>query len=175
MTFLLNNPEETVLLGGILANAMLSSPVRCLYLRAPLGGGKTTLTRGFAAAMPGGEFAEVASPSFTLCNEYPTNPRIIHADLYRLPEGSMLPEEIEDAMEDEAFLVLEWPEHLRESAMHSVRLELCLEPCSRSGSKYLDKENKTCETVRAAALCAYGKTAEELLNKLWPELFLRFG
>ncbi len=61
--------------------------IRALYLRGTLGSGKTTLTRGLVAALPGGEDAEVASPSFTLCNIYPTRPALLHADLYRMGDN----------------------------------------------------------------------------------------
>ena len=174
ISFLLKSPEDTMLLGGMLAQAMCAGRVKRLYLRAPLGGGKTTLTRGFAAALPGGERAEVASPSFTLCNEYPTIPSLVHADLYRLPEHSRLPEEVEDALEGGGILLLEWPERLHEDSLDMERLELILEPCGTKGGKYLDKENKTCETFRAATLCAYGNDAEELMDRLQPELSRRF-
>ncbi len=174
MHFLLNTPEETMLLGRMLAEAMRASRIRCMYLRAPLGGGKTTLVRGFAAALPGGDAAEVASPSFTLCNEYPTVPGLVHADLYRLPENSYLPEEVEDALAEGAILLLEWPERLRAESLARERLELCLEPCRINGGKYLDKENKKCETVRAATLCACGKDAEELLDRLKQDLSRSF-
>ena len=98
MPLVLNNAEDTVEFGRMLAEAMSASPVRSLYLFADLGGGKTTLTRGFVSALPGGEHAEVASPSFTLCNVYPTRPEVLHADLYRLSEGASMPEEMEDLM-----------------------------------------------------------------------------
>ena len=102
MPFVLNNADDTMELGRMLAEAMTASPVRALYLYADLGGGKTTLTRGFVSALPGGERAEVASPSFTLCNVYPTQPEILHADLYRLSEGASMPEEMEEMLEEAA-------------------------------------------------------------------------
>ncbi len=175
MTFILNDPEDTMALGKILASAMSGSNVRALYLFAPLGGGKTTLTRGFAAALPGGEDAEVASPSFTLCNEYPTCPRILHADLYRLPMQSHLPEEMEEAADEEDTLtILEWPEHLQASAYAKERLELRLSPAEEADSKYLDNGLKTCETLRSATLSAHGAASEELLSHLLPLLRSRF-
>ena len=99
MPLILKDAEDTVEFGRMLAEAMSSSSVRSLYLFADLGGGKTTLTRGFVSALPGGENAEVASPSFTLCNIYPTRPEVLHADLYRLSEGASMPEEMEELME----------------------------------------------------------------------------
>jgi len=175
MTFFLNGPDETMMLGALLAEAMRSAGVRALYLFAPLGGGKTTLVRGFAAALPGGERAEVSSPSFTICNEYPTFPRILHADLYRLPMQPHLPEEMEEASEEEdALTILEWPEHLRPEAYAEERLELRLAPAGGDACKYLDNEPKTCEKVRSATLSAHGAAARELLERLLPVLQARF-
>lgn len=162
-------------LGAMLAEAMRRGGVRSLYLSAPLGGGKTTLVRGFAAALPGGSLAEVASPSFTLCNEYPTSPRILHADLYRLPDHSALPEEIEDSLDEgEAIIVLEWPERLRESSKAVERIDLQLIPAKDSACKYLDNENKTCETLRTATLSACGTAAEKVLEGLRTAIAERF-
>ena len=100
MPILLKSPEDTMEFGAMLAQAMLDSPLRTIYLFADLGGGKTTFTRGFAAALPGGDQAEVASPSFTLCNVYPTRPEVLHADLYRLSENASLPEEMEEMLDE---------------------------------------------------------------------------
>ena len=72
-------------------------------------------------------------------------------------------------------LLLEWPERLQEDSLDRERLELSLEPCRTSGGKYLDKENKTCETVRAETLRAYGDNAEALAGRLLPELCRRFS
>lgn len=58
-----------------------------LLLQGPLGTGKTTFVRGFAESLPGGENAQISSPSFNLVNHYPTQPEIIHIDLYRLVEN----------------------------------------------------------------------------------------
>jgi tRNA threonylcarbamoyladenosine biosynthesis protein TsaE len=61
--------------------------VTVVLLRGDLGSGKTTFVRGLVAALPGGEEAEVASPSFNLVNVYPTRPEVVHMDLYRLRGG----------------------------------------------------------------------------------------
>lgn len=68
----LRNREETRRMGQWLAAHLPDSGVRALLLRGPLGSGKTTLTSALVQALPGGDAAEVSSPSFTLCNHYPT-------------------------------------------------------------------------------------------------------
>ena len=187
MPLILKDAEDTIELGRMLAEAMHASPVRSLYLFADLGGGKTTLTRGFVSALPGGEQAEVASPSFTLCNIYPTCPEVLHADLYRLSEGASMPEEMEDLMEEgQALLVLEWPEFLAPQYYAEERLEIRL---VHSG-KYLEKSEEntehvpplktldnmddSCKSFRLAELEAHGSAAEALLSQLMPRLEQRF-
>lgn len=173
--FILNGPEDTMELGRILAKAMCASPVRNLYLFAGLGGGKTTFTRGFVAALPGGETAEVSSPSFTLCNVYPTDPEVLHADLYRLSEGVSLPEEMDDMMEEgDPLLVLEWPEYLARNRYAEERLELRLEADPEVLAKNLDNSEKSWETKRLAILEASGIEAQALLRELLPRLERRF-
>ena len=70
--------------GGMVFDAEGGEQVHIILFYGDLGSGKTTFTRGFIEALPGGENAEVSSPSFTLCNSYPTTPSVIHCDLYYL-------------------------------------------------------------------------------------------
>ena len=191
MPLVLKNADDTVEFGHMLAEAMSASAVRSLYLFADLGGGKTTLTRGFVSALPGGENAEVASPSFTLCNVYPTRPEVLHADLYRLSEGASMPEEMEDLMEDgAALLVLEWPEFLARQYYAEERLEVRLLHASAplenlpekseemtehvQALKTLDNTDNSCKSFRLAELEAHGSAAEALLGQLMPRLEQRF-
>jgi len=191
MPLVLKNADDTVEFGRMLAEAMNASAVRSLYLFADLGGGKTTLTRGFVSALPGGENAEVASPSFTLCNVYPTRPEVLHADLYRLSEGASMPEEMEDLMEDgAALLVLEWPEFLARQYYAEERLEVRLLHASAplenlpekseemtehvQALKTLDNTDNSCKSFRLAELEAHGSAAEALLGQLMPRLEQRF-
>lgn len=81
-------------------------------LEGDLGAGKTTLTRGLVESLPGGDEAEVASPSFNLVNIYPTQPPVAHFDLYRL-EGMPPDELLFEAMDDaEHVLLIEWAQFL---------------------------------------------------------------
>ena len=158
MQFLLKDPDDTMELGRMLAQAMSASSVRTLYLFAELGGGKTTLTRGFVAALPGGENAEVASPSFTLCNVYPTRPEVLHADLYRLSEGASLPEEMEEMLEEgDPFLVLEWPQYLARERYAQERLDVSLRTAGEASAKHLDNADKSCKAFRLASIEAREK------------------
>lgn len=175
MPILLKSPEDTMELGRMLAQAMCASSLRTLYLFADLGGGKTTFTRGFVAALPGGENAEVASPSFTLCNVYPTQPEVLHADLYRLSEGATLPEEMEEMLEDgDPFLILEWPQYLAADHYAPDRLDIHLCPVQGDAAKPLDNTEESCQTFRLVTIEARGEAAGVFLRELKPRLEKRF-
>ncbi len=127
-------------LGRLLSEqAACGGDVRVVLLHGPLGAGKTTLTRGFVGALPGSELAEVSSPSFTLCNLYPTRPPVLHCDLYRSEnltgDGTLsaVPVEVEDALEGESGLVLvEWAERLPAAVRPAARLDIFFQVCKNS-------------------------------------------
>jgi tRNA threonylcarbamoyladenosine biosynthesis protein TsaE len=127
-----------------------------IMLRGALGSGKTTLVRGIVAALPGSRRAEVCSPSFTILNFYPTEPPVLHADLYRCPAGSVLPEELEEALDPGAthpFLVLlEWPEFLPGNILPAERLDILLEECHAARRFSVAAHGEAACAVRAALL-----------------------
>lgn len=81
-----------------------------IFLRGPLGAGKTTLVRGFLRSM--GHSGATRSPTYTLVETYQLGDRDIHHfDLYRLNN----PEELEnlgirDYISDHSMSIVEWPE-----------------------------------------------------------------
>ncbi|MDR2503173.1 MAG: tRNA (adenosine(37)-N6)-threonylcarbamoyltransferase complex ATPase subunit type 1 TsaE [Deltaproteobacteria bacterium] len=107
--------RDTARLGAALAESLAAPPPIPLFLRGALGAGKTTLIRFLAGALPGGQEAEISSPSFTLCNVYPTVPETRHFDLYRL-EAGQAPEELMEALEappwKRPLVLAEWPDRL---------------------------------------------------------------
>ncbi|MDR0239633.1 MAG: tRNA (adenosine(37)-N6)-threonylcarbamoyltransferase complex ATPase subunit type 1 TsaE [Deltaproteobacteria bacterium] len=112
LVFRIRSLEHMAALGRALAGCLCAEPsLRCILLRGDLGSGKTTLTRFLVEALPGGDGAEISSPSFTLCNVYPTMPPVLHCDLYRV--GGAVPDELGETLDagDMAVLV-EWAEYL---------------------------------------------------------------
>lgn len=103
--------NATLSLGADLARTMIQLNLfPALLLQGALGAGKTTFVRGLVQALPGGDLAEVASPSFNYMNSYPTRPEALHFDLYRLHHQS-LNDELLDAMQDtDTLVIVEWAE-----------------------------------------------------------------
>ncbi len=108
--------QNTISLGQDLAAAITAlHPESCiLLLQGELGAGKTTLIRGLIQGLPGGENAQVSSPSFNLVNDYPTSPRTLHLDLYRLSgmEAAEIFWENLSQEQEPGIMVVEWSEHL---------------------------------------------------------------
>ena len=129
--FSLNSLERTRDLALALAGAFRTcadtrpgAPLPVVLLMGDLGAGKTTFIRFLTETLPGGENAEVASPSFTLCNVYPTTPKVQHFDLYRLPPGSG-DEMLEESLEELCGLILiEWAEYLPGRVFPVDRIEM---------------------------------------------------
>ena len=98
---------ETARLAHALAMAMLAYDCVPLFLRGDLGAGKTSFTRFFVESLPGSENAEISSPSYNICNYYPTKPPVMHCDLYRCHND--LPEELENCLQSSRQIVIvEW-------------------------------------------------------------------
>jgi tRNA threonylcarbamoyladenosine biosynthesis protein TsaE len=101
-------------------------PGDVVFLRGPLGAGKTTLARGAIAAWTG-KREEAPSPTYTLAQTY-EGPRggLIHVDLFRLKSADEAEElGLFDAFADAARLI-EWPDILG-AAAPADRLEIELQ------------------------------------------------
>ncbi len=109
--------HATELFGAAFARGLARIHPGAFLLYGGLGAGKTTLTRALVSRLPGAAEAEIASPSFTICNIYCTVPAVHHYDLYRLPPGSGN-DALEDSLETPGVLTLvEWSEHLAEQLL----------------------------------------------------------
>jgi tRNA threonylcarbamoyladenosine biosynthesis protein TsaE len=100
---LCRDPEETRLFAREIIPHL--APGVVFLLAGPLGAGKTTLVRGVLRGM--GWEGPVRSPSFSIIQTYPTQPPLLHADLYRVATAGGL--DLDELLEDHAALV-EWPE-----------------------------------------------------------------
>ena len=103
----LSSAQDTQRLGAQLAAEVLQGLV---FLRGPLGAGKTTLVRGWLRAL--GYEGAVKSPTFTLIEPYELHSiQILHFDLFRIEN----PNEIDyigmlEHIETSQLQFVEWPE-----------------------------------------------------------------
>ena len=150
-------PDEaaTLALGRAMAAHLEPRPGFGLRLTGELGAGKTTLVRGIVAALPGGEQAEVASPSFNICNVYPTRPPVEHYDLYRVEQAGC-PEELWERLEaGDALVAVEWAQYL---------------PPACEDDEWLSVALRSQGDGRFAVLASNGEKSARFLQKLLPDL-----
>ena len=118
-----HSADETIALGRALASIV--HPGDLLALTGELGAGKTQLVRGLAAGL-GADERLVASPTFVMVQEYPTDPPLVHVDAYRIQTLSDL-ESIGwgDEMLSQAVVALEWADRIADE-LPTDRLDITL-------------------------------------------------
>ena len=107
----IENFSETINLGKKFAQEL--NPQSIVLLQGPIGAGKTSFVQGIAKELSISE--DITSPTFALSHHYNSGKiPLIHLDLYRIENSSMAKEfylaEEEEANQNKAILVIEWPE-----------------------------------------------------------------
>ena len=94
-----------------------------IFLRGPIGAGKTIFVKGIAAAL--GLKSSPTSASFSLMKRYANRTKtLFHIDLFRLSKGEVFNLGFEEMLEDEKAIILaEWPDPLA-AMMPQDRLEM---------------------------------------------------
>jgi tRNA threonylcarbamoyladenosine biosynthesis protein TsaE len=111
----LKNESMTLLLGSAIGNTIKNLDLKNfeVHLNGNLGAGKTTLVRGILQYLNWTDV--VTSPSYTLCEEYEIDGRLLlHVDLYRInsiEDVEVLNLDRKIAMQKIIFI--EWPENLQ--------------------------------------------------------------
>ncbi len=105
------NLKETINLGEKLSQKLNQQSI--VLLQGPIGAGKTSFVKGIANGLSISE--DITSPTFALSHHYNSGKiPLIHIDLYRLENLSSAKEffyhEEEEALQNKAILVIEWPE-----------------------------------------------------------------
>ena len=109
---LTHSEQETEDFGCDLAGLLTAPKVLALY--GELGAGKTAFVRGLARGL--GVSGTVSSPTFTVVNEYPGNPELLHFDMYRLSSADELFDiGWEDYLRRRAILAVEWSERVEDA------------------------------------------------------------
>lgn len=101
------SPEETRCLAAALAAELKHGAV--LALHGELGSGKTCFVQGLARAL--GVRQAVASPTYTIVNEYHGQVPFVHMDLYRISDPrELLSIDFEDYLDAQGITAIEWAE-----------------------------------------------------------------
>lgn len=108
LEFTTASPEETLALGTRIGSLLRGGEI--ILLNGGLGAGKTLLARGIVQGMDPDPVTRVVSPSFTLVNVYHARLDIIHVDLYRLDSEEIAHLGLEDYMDRDHVLIVEWAE-----------------------------------------------------------------
>ena len=117
--FVSNSEAETFAFAKALEESLPSTAHVLLYRE--LGARKTAFTRGLCAGFGIDDPEEVASPTFTLINQYHGRTPIYHIDLYRIETGVLDSLGLDDIFDDPAAAVIvEWAERLGRSEPKGV-------------------------------------------------------
>ena len=108
------NLKETIQFGRKFAQGL--NPQSIILLQGPIGAGKTSFVQGIADGLCIEE--DITSPTFALSHHYNSGTiPLVHMDLYRLENILTAKEffiiEEEEAMQNKAIMVIEWPELIK--------------------------------------------------------------
>ena len=136
LTFTTKSPEETIALGVRIGNKLKKGDV--IAMQGTLAAGKTTITKGIAAAL--GITETVTSPTFTLISEYEGKMPLYHMDVYRLDSTEdFINLGTDDMIYGKGVSVIEWSEKIMEELPSStiiIKLE-----AQQDGSRLITIDN----------------------------------
>ena len=106
------SPDETMRIGRGYGRRAKSGDIYCLS--GELGSGKTVFAKGFAEGLLGVTNADVASPTFTIVNEYAGRLPFFHLDVYRCGPDDMEDIGLDEYLYGGGVTLIEWAEHIRD-------------------------------------------------------------
>lgn len=141
--------EETLALAAAFSSLLQGGEI--IFLRGPIGAGKTVFVKGVAAAL--GLKGSPTSASFSLLKEYKNKAtRLFHIDLFRLEEEEVFNLGFEEMLEDEhAVILAEWPDPVAK-----------LFPADRLEINFVLQGADT----RKLELSSFGRVSDRLLERL---------
>ena len=162
----LADESETVALGAALALAF--EPGLRVYLRGPLGAGKTTLVRAILHGL--GHPGRVKSPTYTLVELYPfSRLNLYHFDFYRFQDRNEWRDAgFSDYFDHDNVCLVEWPEKAGDE-LPPADLDIAIEIISDDsviGSHAPADDPDFNATRRRAVLTAHTPTGQECLSSI---------
>ncbi len=141
--------ENTLALAAAFAKTLQGGEI--IFLRGPIGAGKTVFVKGIAKAL--GLKSSPTSASFSLLKEYKNKQtRLFHIDLFRLEPGEVFNLGFEEMLEDEhAIILAEWPDPIAQ-LLPADRLEMNF--------------RLQAQDTRTIELRSFGRVSDRLLERL---------
>ena len=136
------NLTETIELGKKFAHRL--RPNSIVLLQGPIGAGKTSFVQGIAKGLSIAE--DITSPTFALSHHYTSGTiALFHLDLYRLEDRLRVKEfflsEEEEANQNEAIMVIEWPELIQPIISDFWKIEISYAKNYGRNYKIVDPKN----------------------------------
>ncbi len=138
---------ETIKLGQKFSQGL--NPQSIVLLQGPIGAGKTSFIQGIAQGLSISE--DITSPTFALSHHYYSGAiPLIHLDLYRLEDSLVAKEffiaEEEEASQNKAIMVIEWPELIQPILNNFWKIEISYaENIGRNYKIWESKNSLTCK------------------------------
>ena len=146
-TFSIGSEQEMLSLGKRLGERLFPGAFAALY--GDLGAGKSVLARGVASSLG---VDRLTSPTFTIVQEYPSDPPLFHFDAYRLAdEDELYAIGFSDYLCANGIVLMEWA-NLVPGCLPKTRLDVTITGAG--------------ENVRTVTLTPHGTAYETLTEGL---------
>ena len=134
--------SETIKLGRLFAQRL--NPHSIVLLQGPIGAGKTSFVKGIAKGLSISD--DITSPTFALSHHYYSGKiPLVHLDLYRIENSlkakEFFEEEEEEASQNEAIMIVEWPELIQPIIKSFWKIEISYAENSGRNYKIWDPKN----------------------------------
>lgn len=136
LTFTTSSAEETIELGKKIGRLLKKGDI--IAMQGTLAAGKTTITKGIAAAL--GITETITSPTFCLISEYQGTMPLYHMDVYRL-DGTedFINLGTDDMLYGDGVSIIEWSEKIMEE-LPSNTIVLKITP-QEDGKRIIEIDN----------------------------------
>ena len=140
-----NSVNETINIAKKLASKLKIQDI--IVLTGNLGAGKTYFTKGIVEYFLDSE--NISSPTFTIVNEYNTNPPIYHFDVYRIKNSDEFMNIGGDEYFNKGICIIEWGEKIKDILYDYLEINI----------EYIT------ENTRRIQMIPHGKRYEDILKE----------